>query len=271
MYECESWTIKKAGRQRIDAFELWCWRRLLRVPWTARSSNQSILKEISPEYSSEGLMLKPKLQFTLATWFEELTHWKRPWCWERLKAGGEGDDRGEMVGRHHRLDGHEFEQDLGIGEGQGGLVSCSPWGRRGGHDWVTELNWSTLWALLPSLHVRTSPSAFGCSSPPNLRESPDAVSFEQPFLIFQWKPAPSVSTASVPTSFLAPVGLYYNHISKHLLPAPNDYKPFKDRGWLSFSSYPSLVLVHILGTDGKVNQIFEVSRNQSSHNTVPII
>ena len=63
MYGCESWTVKKAERQRIDAFELWCWRRLLRVPWTAGSSNQSILKEISPEYSLEGLMLKLKLQY----------------------------------------------------------------------------------------------------------------------------------------------------------------------------------------------------------------
>ena len=63
MYGCESWTIKKAESRRIDAFELWCWKRLLRVPWTARSSNQSILKEISPEYSLEGLMLKPKLQY----------------------------------------------------------------------------------------------------------------------------------------------------------------------------------------------------------------
>ena len=93
MYGCESWTVKKAERQWIDAFELWCWKRLLRVPWTERRSNQSILKEISPEYSLERLMLKLKLQLW-ATWCEELTHWKRPWCWERLKAGGEGDDRG---------------------------------------------------------------------------------------------------------------------------------------------------------------------------------
>ena len=78
--------------QRTNAFELWCWRRFLRVPWTARS-NQLILKEISPEYSLEGLMLKLKLQY-FPTWCEELAHWKRPWCWERLKAGGEGDDRG---------------------------------------------------------------------------------------------------------------------------------------------------------------------------------
>ena len=93
MYGCESWTIKKAECRRIDAFKLWCWRRLLRVPWTARRSNQSILREINPEYSLEELMWSWNSN-TLATWCEELTHWKRPWCWERLKAGGEGDDRG---------------------------------------------------------------------------------------------------------------------------------------------------------------------------------
>ena len=86
MYGCESWTVKKAERQRIY-FELWCWRRCLRVPWTPRRSNQSILKEISPEYSLK-LTSNP-----LATWCEELTHWKSPWCWERLQAGGEGDNR----------------------------------------------------------------------------------------------------------------------------------------------------------------------------------
>ena len=93
IYGCESWTIKKAEHWRIDGFELWCWRRLLRVPWAARRSNQSILKEISPEHSLEGVMLKLKLQH-LATWCEELTHLKRPWFWERLKVGGEGDNRG---------------------------------------------------------------------------------------------------------------------------------------------------------------------------------
>ena len=85
---------KKAECRRIDVFELWCWRRLLRVSWTAGRSNQSILREISPEYSLEGLMLKLKLQYLMATWCEELIHWKRPWCWERLKMRGEGDDRG---------------------------------------------------------------------------------------------------------------------------------------------------------------------------------
>ena len=93
MYVCESWTIKKAEHWRIDAFELRCWRRLLRVPWTERRSNQSILKEISPEYSLERRMLKLKLQY-FGIWCEELTHLKSTWCWERLKVGGEGDDRG---------------------------------------------------------------------------------------------------------------------------------------------------------------------------------
>ena len=93
MFGCEIWTIKKAEHKRFYAFELCCWRRFLRFPWTARRSNQSILKEISREYSLEGRMLKLKLQI-LATWCKELTHWKRPWCWGRLKAGGEGDDRG---------------------------------------------------------------------------------------------------------------------------------------------------------------------------------
>ena len=94
-YGCESWTIKKAECWRIDAFKLWCWRRLLRVPWTARGFNQSILKEISPGISFKGMMLKLKLQY-----FGHLMqrtgkiHLKRPWCWERLKMGGERDNRG---------------------------------------------------------------------------------------------------------------------------------------------------------------------------------
>ena len=93
MYGCESWTVKKTEHRKIDAFEVWFWRRLMRVPWTARRSNQSILKETSPGYSLEGRILRPKLQY-FGVSCEELTHWKRPWCWERLGAGGEGDDRG---------------------------------------------------------------------------------------------------------------------------------------------------------------------------------
>ena len=93
MYGCESWTIKKAECRRIDAFELWCWRRLLRVPWTARRSNQSILKEINPEYSLEGWTLKLKLQyFGYLMW--RTVSLEKTLTRERLKTGGEGDDRG---------------------------------------------------------------------------------------------------------------------------------------------------------------------------------
>ena len=93
-YGCKSWTVKKAEHRRIDAFELWCWRRLLRVSWTARRSNQSILEEINPEYSLERLSGWSWNSNILASWCEELTRLKRPWCWGRLKAGGEGDYRG---------------------------------------------------------------------------------------------------------------------------------------------------------------------------------
>ena len=92
MYGCESWTIKKATNWRIDAFELWCWRRLLRVPWTARWSKQSILKEICPRCLLEGLMLKLKGQY--GHLMRRADSLERPWCWERLRARGEGDDRG---------------------------------------------------------------------------------------------------------------------------------------------------------------------------------
>ena len=93
-YGCESWTIKKAEHWRTDAFELlWCWRSLLRVPWTARRSNQSILKEISPDYSLEGLMLKLKLQY-LGHLMQRTDSLEKTLILERLKAGGEGDDRG---------------------------------------------------------------------------------------------------------------------------------------------------------------------------------
>ena len=110
MYGCDSWTIKKAECRRIDGFELWCWRRLLRVPWTARRSNQSILKEISPEYSLEGL------SNTLATRCEELTHWKRPWCWEGLGAGGEGDNRAWDGWMASRTQWNGFGWTPGVGD-----------------------------------------------------------------------------------------------------------------------------------------------------------
>ena len=135
MYVCESWTIKKTECQTIDAFELWYWIRVLRVPWTARRSNQSILKEISPEYSLEGLMLKLKLQYFghLMRRTDSLE------CWERLKAGGEGDDRG--------WDGWMASPTLwtwvwaGLRSWwwTGRPACCSPWGHKDLD--TTELNW----------------------------------------------------------------------------------------------------------------------------------
>ena len=125
---CESWTIKKAECQRIDAFKLWFWRRLIRIPWTARRSNQPILKEINPEYSLEGLLLKLKFQY-FGYLGKEPTQGKRLWCWERLRKE-EGAAEDEMVGWHHRLSGHEFEQAPGDSRGQRSLACCNPWGHK---------------------------------------------------------------------------------------------------------------------------------------------
>ena len=144
MNGCDSWTIKKAERQRINAFELWCWRRLLRVPWTARRSNQSILKEISPECSLEGLMLKLKLQyFGHLIWRAD--SFEKTWCWERLRAGREGDNRG--------WDGWMAS----LTQWTWVWVNSRSWWRTGKpgmlwfmgsqrvrHDWATELNWAWL-------------------------------------------------------------------------------------------------------------------------------
>ena len=132
MYGCESWTVKKAEHQRIDAFELWCWRRLLRVPWTARRSNKSILKEISPGCSLEGLMLKLKLQYFGHLMGRadslEKTDAGRDWGQEEKAMTGD-----EMAGWHHRLDGHETECTPGVGDRQGGLACCDSWGRKESH------------------------------------------------------------------------------------------------------------------------------------------
>ena len=136
---------KKAEHRRIDAFELWCWRRLLTVPWTARRSNQSILKEISPGCSLEGLMLKLKLQY-----FGHLI--RRVDSLEKtLMLGGiggqveKGTTEDEMAGWHHWLDEHEFGWTPRVSEGQGGLVCCNSWGRKESdtteQHW-TELNWT---------------------------------------------------------------------------------------------------------------------------------
>ena len=140
-YGCESWTIKKAEHWRIDAFELWCWRRLLGVPWTASRSNQPILKEISPEYSLEGLMLRLKFQY-FGHLCEELIL-KDPDAGKEWRQEEKGTTEGEMVGWHHRLNGHEFEQTLGVGDGQRGLACCDSWGHKES-DTTEWLNWTEL-------------------------------------------------------------------------------------------------------------------------------
>ena len=148
MYWCESWTVKKAKHWITVRFKLWCWRRLLIVPWTARRSNQSNLVEINSEYSLEGLMLKLKLW---VLWPPDAKSWfigKRPWCWERLKAGGEGDNGG--------WDGWMAS----LTQWTWVWVNSESWwwtGRPGvlwfmrlqrvGHDWVTELKWTELGSL----------------------------------------------------------------------------------------------------------------------------
>ena len=139
MYGCESWTVKKAECRRIDAFELWCWRRLLRVPWTARRSNQSILKEINPGISLEGMMLKLKLQY-----FGHLM-WRVDSLEKTLMLGGIRGrrKRDEMAVWHHRLDGRECEWTPRDGDGQGGLACCDSWGHKE-LDTTERLNWTEL-------------------------------------------------------------------------------------------------------------------------------
>ena len=135
MYGCESWTIKKAEHWRIDTFELQCWRRLLRVTWTARRYNQSILNihwnDWCWSWNSNSL----------ATWYKELTYYKIPWCWERVKTGEEGDDRGWDVWMASPLDGHEFEEAPGVGDGEWSLACCCPWSHKES-DTTGWLNWT---------------------------------------------------------------------------------------------------------------------------------
>ena len=133
MYGCESWTVKKPEHQRIDAFELWCWRRLLRVPWTARKSNQSTLKEISPGCSLEGMMLKLKFQL----WPPHAKSWL---IGKDSDAGRDWTTEDEMAGWHHWLDGRESEWTPGDGDEQGGLACFDSWGHKES-DTTEQLNW----------------------------------------------------------------------------------------------------------------------------------
>ena len=142
MYGCESWTIKKAELRRIDAFELWCWRRLLRVPWTARKSNQSTERK-SVLYIHWKEWCWSWNSNTLATWYEELTHWKRPWCWEKLKAGEEGDDRrwGSWMASPTGWTWVWASSGSWWWTGKPGVLQ-SMGSQRVGHNWATALNWT---------------------------------------------------------------------------------------------------------------------------------
>ena len=151
MYRCESWIIKKAEHQRIDAFELWCWRRFLRVPWTAGRSNQSILKEISPWIFIGRTDAEAE---TPILWPPDVKNWlirKDPDAGKDWRQEEKGTTEDEMVGWHHQLDGHEFEQVPGVGDGQGSLVCCSPWGRKE-LDTAEWLNWTELNFILTVMH-----------------------------------------------------------------------------------------------------------------------
>ena len=150
MYGCESWTIKKAEHRRIDAFELWCWRRLLKVPRTARRSNQSILKKSVLNIHWKDWCWSWNSN-TLAISCEELTHWKRPWCWKGWRWEEKGTTEDEMAGWHHWLDGHEFEWTPGVGDGQGGLACCDSWGCKE-LDTTEQLNWTELKTIVVFRH-----------------------------------------------------------------------------------------------------------------------
>ena len=142
LYGCESWTVKKAERQRIDAFELWCWGRLLRVPWTARRSNQSILKEISPGCSLEAE--------TPILWPPNMKSWligKDPDAGRDWGQEEKGTTEDKMAWWHHRLNGRESEWTPGVGDGQGGLVCCNSWGHK--ESYTNErLNWTVLSSVI---------------------------------------------------------------------------------------------------------------------------
>ena len=199
IYGCESWTIKKAEPWRTDAFELWYWIRLLRVPWTARRFNQLILKEISPEYSLEAPDAEAETPSALATWCEKLTHLKRPWCWERLKLGGEGDNRGWdgwMISLT-QLTWVWASSGSWWWTGKTGVLQSM--GLQGvGHNWVTELKAREVyifpWYIEDNFHL--SLSAFYASKLKSLLKL-----FSLPLLPDQSWPS-SFSTFDVVTTFL---------------------------------------------------------------------
>ena len=142
MYGCESWTIKKAESQRIDAFELWCWRRLLRVPWAARTFNRSILRRLVLDVHWKDWCWSWNSNI-LATWCKELTHSKWPWCWERFRAGGEGDDRGwdGWMASPTQWTWVLVDSRSWWWTGRPGMLHFMA-SQRVGHKWATEPNWT---------------------------------------------------------------------------------------------------------------------------------
>ena len=178
MYGCESWTVKKAEHRRIDAFELWCWRRLLRVPWTARRSNQSILKDWvffgRTDAKTETPILWPPHAKSWLIGKDSETG--RDWGQEE-----KGTTEDEMTGWHHRLDGREFEWTLGVGDGQGGLACCDSWGRRESNT-TERLNWTQFCAsaqgpLIPlPLAGHQSSTAVATAVPDAIGSSPTSIS-----------------------------------------------------------------------------------------------
>ena len=168
-YGCGSWTIMKAEYQRIDAFELWCWRKLLRVPWTARKSNQSILKEISPGWSLEGSMLKLKLPILrppdAKSWLIDLLA-QDPAAGKDEREEEKGMTEDEMAGWHHQLGGHGSGWTPGVGDGQRGLACCGPWGCKES-DTTEWLNWTEL-SLRGSWLHRGKAKHGGPQGPPSL-------------------------------------------------------------------------------------------------------
>ena len=161
---CESWIIRKAERRRIDVFELWCWRRLLRVLWTSRRSNQSILKELSLNIHRKGWCWS----WSSIIWLPDVKNWLTG---KDLDAGKDwrqeekGKTQDEVVGWHHQLDGHEFEQALGISDEQGSLTCCSPWGCKE-PDMSEELNWTDPRSKSESVWVKRSRSVVSNSLRP---------------------------------------------------------------------------------------------------------
>ena len=144
MHGCESWSIKKAEHRRTEALELWCWRRPLRVPWTARRSNESVLKEVVLGVHWRDWCWSWNSN-TLATWCGELTHWKRPWCWERLRAGGEKDDRGwdGWMASPTQWTCVWMDSRSWWWTGRPGVLRFMG-SQRVRHDWATEMNWTEL-------------------------------------------------------------------------------------------------------------------------------